>query len=333
MAEWQLTEPVAYVQFLHRFQIISELTPQRSVAAHIDVFHAMSQLRVNISDLQADTLLQGLDRDLSGTVDLLEFQRFLEEWHIEVPQRQTAALYEALCFSLGRNAAVGDVVLAIALISRSPLAGPGGSEWVEVAKEVGEEILSSGQTLVGFFRQWDTDRNGFLSAAEVERALVHGVPRVGKRLTAEQVTALVHHMDSQGVHNDRISLIEFLRAVGPRTLARELSGALLGEVLRPVLEYRSVLDAVFQRIDPVSSNSVSLEQFRAGLEEMNRQLSASGDAALTEYQLQAVGEIASGGAPSVQYRSFLHSLRVVDTVKRAQLSRAALQGLHAALGL
>jgi len=332
-AEWQLAHPVAYVQFLHRFQIVSELTWKRSAMMHIDVFHAMSQLRVMISDVQADALLCGLDRDLSGTVDLAEFQSFLDGWHIEVPRCQSAALYEALMVSLGRNPAVEDVVLAIALISRSPLDSPCGSEWVDAAKEVGEEIRKSGQSLVGFFRQWDTDRNGFLSHAEVERALIQGIPRVGKQFTAEQMKTLVHHMDSQGLSNDRISLVEFLRAVGPGGLARELSGALLGEVLRPVLEYRSVLEAVFQRQDPVSSNVVSLDQFRAGLEEMNRQLSAMGDLALTEYQLQAVGEIAAGGATSVHYREFLRSLRVVDTLKRAQLSQAAVQGLHAALSM
>jgi len=333
MAEWQLAEPVPYVQFLHRFQIVSELPQRRGGPAHIDVFHAMSQLRVMLSDMQADALLRGLDRDLSGTVDLAEFQQFLEDRRIEVPRCQTAALYEALSYSLGRNPAVGDVVLGIALISRSPLMSPCGSEWVDAAKEVGEEILGSGQTLVGFFQQWDADGNGFLSGAEVERALVQGLPRIGQRFGAEQMRALVHHMDSQGVHNDRVSLVEFLRAVGPRGLARELSGALLGEVLRPVLEYRSMLEAVFQRQDPVASNAVSSGQFRAGLEEMNRQISAFGDVALTEYQLQAVCEIASAGSASVQYRDFLQSLQVVDTVKRAQLSSAALQGLRAALSL
>jgi len=332
MEEWQLPEQVPYVQFLHRFQVVSELASRSHGGTHIDVFYAMSQLRVVISDVQGDELLRGLDRDLSGTVDLVEFQDFLQSWRIDVPRWQTAALYEALSFSLGHNPLVEDVVLAIALISRSPVASPCGSAWMETAKAVGEEILASGQSLVGFFRRWDADGNGFLSPAEVERALLQGLPSVGQQFSVEQMQALVHHMDSQGVQNDRVSLIEFLRAVGPRGLARELSAALLGEVLRPVLQYRSVLEAVFQRYDPISSNMVSLEQFRSGLDEMSRQLVADGDKALTGYQVQAVAEIASGGAACVQYREFLRSLRVVDTVKRARLTKVALEGLHAAFG-
>jgi len=332
LEEWQLAEPVPYVQFLHRFQIVSEMPTKSRGATHIDVFHAMSQLRVLISDVHADELLAGLDRDLSGTVDLREFQEFLRAWRVEVPQWQTAALYEALSFSLGRNPAVEDVVLGIALVSRSPATSPCGSGWMDTAKAVGEGIAKSGHSLVGFFRQWDTDGSGFLSPAEVERALLQGVPSIGQHFSAEQIRVLARHMDAQGVQNDRVSLVEFLRAVGPRSLARELAGALLGEVLKPVLQYRSVLEAIFGRYDPVGSNIVSIEQFCAGLDEMNRQLKADGGMTLTDYQAQAVAEIASGNGGAVQYREFLRSLRVVDTVKRARRSAAALEGLRAAFG-
>lgn len=331
MEEWRLADPVPYVEFLHRFQIVSELAPGRH-ATHIDVFHAMAQLRVQISDVQADELMRGLDRDMSGVVDLQEFQQFLMDWRIEIPRWQTAALYEALVCSLKHHPAVEDVLLGIALISRSPVASPCGTLWLEAAKTVGEEIEKSGQSLVAFFRQWDADMSGFLSPNEVEHALLRGLPQIGQQFTLDQMRALVCHMDAQGVQNDRVSLIEFLRALGSRSLERDLSSALLGEVLKPVFLYKPMLEAFCQRHDPISSNSVSAEQFRAGLREMNRQLEVDGSIVLSECQMQAVGEIASGGASTVQYRGFLHSLRVVDTVKRAQLSKAAREGLRAAFG-
>jgi len=325
--EWELEEPVLYVQFLHRFQIVGELKRP------VDMFTAMSQLRVSISDIRADELLSGLDQDLSGTVDLQEFEQFVNQW-VSLPHGQTAALYEALSrHSAGARPVVEDILLAIALISKNSVAQPCGDAWMETAKVVGEEIAKSGQSLVSFFRRWDTDRSGFLSPNEVELALLQGLPSVGQQFTSEQMQVLVHHMDSQGVANDRVSLIEFLRALGPRTLARDLSSALLGEVLKPVFHYRSVLEAIFQRLDPISSNYVSLDQFVMGLDEMNRQLVADGGMVLTVYQKQAVAEIASGGKQNVRYRDFLRSLKVVDTVKRERMYNMGLAGLKAALSL
>jgi len=326
--EWELEEPVLYVQFLHRFQIVGELKRP------IDMFSAMSQLRVSISDIRADELLAGLDQDLSGTVDLQEFQQFINKWGIDIPHGQTAALYEALSLhSAGKRPVVEDILLGIALISKNPVAQPCGDAWMETAKVVGEEIAKSGQSLVSFFRRWDTDRSGFLSPTEVELALLKGLPSVGQQFSADQMQVLVHHMDAQGVANDRVSLIEFLRALGPRTLARDLSSALLGEVLKPVFQYRPTLEAIFQRLDPISSNEISLNQFIMGLDEMNRQLVADGGMVLTAYQKQAVAEIASGGKQKVKYRDFLRSLKVVDTVKREQMFNMGLAGLRAALSL
>lgn len=329
--EWRLAHPVPYVTLLHRFQITSELASSEN-ATHVDVFSAMAQLRVTVSDIEADALVRGLDKDLSGVVDLQEFQGFLHDWNIQIPQWQTAALFEALLLGLeGRKPSVEDVLLSLALVSRSPASNPFGFAWSETARAVGVEIQRTGQSLVSFFRRWDENRNGFLSEVELESALVKGLPAIGSKFSKEQMQALVTHIDSQGVQNDRISLIEFLRALGPRKLAQELAGALLGEVLKPVYFYRSALETIFQRHDPFNSNCVHADEFLDALREINRQLVADGHPTLTESQAQSVCGIASGGTGKVQYRDFLRSLRVIDTVKRASIVKAGQQGLLAAL--
>mmetsp|Transcript_162875 Transcript_162875/g.522218 ORF Transcript_162875/g.522218 Transcript_162875/m.522218 type:complete len:1036 (+) Transcript_162875:101-3208(+) len=323
--QWELPAMVQYVEFLHRFQIVEQLSSSSS-ATHTDVFKAMGQLRIVISDIAAHDLLASADGDFNGSVSLEEFQGFLQAWKIQIPVWQAAAVYEGLVWSLKNQPNVEDILLAVALISRSGETGKNevdanGINWQDVAKGVGETIMraSGGGSLVGFFRSCDVDRDGFLSPDELLAKLGDMLPRMGKQYTEEQLRTLVQHMDSQGVQNDRVSLIEFLRALGPRSLARELAGALLREVLKPIYFYRMMLEAYFQRFDPGSNNMVTVAQFQQGLQEMNRQLVADGGTELSEYQLQAVVEIASGNQPQVHYRAFLRALRVVDTVKRAGL--------------
>lgn len=329
---WGLSDPVDYVEFLHRFQIVPEMR-SGSGATHVDAFQAMEQLQVSITDTHAEKLLREIDQDMSGTVDLAEFRHFLVHWGVDVPEWQTAAIFETLMVSLNRNPCVDDVLTAIALVShREKEAHNKYGAYADAAQTIGDEIKRSGMSHVDFFQRWDADRSGFLSASELEQALIEGLPDIGRQFTQQQIQALVGFMDTLGVENGRVSLIEFLRAVGPRRLARDLSAALLGEVLRPVFFYKHVLESIFQRFDPASTNTVSAAQFVRGLEEMNRQLAREGSQALSECQLRAVSEIASGGSGSVQYRSFLGSLRLVDTVKRSKLMKAAQTGLLAAMG-
>jgi hypothetical protein len=70
MEYWQLLELAPYVRFLHRFflkKIMLEFAPRRRASTHIDVFHAMSQLRITIGGVQVDGLHTcGLDH--VGTV-------------------------------------------------------------------------------------------------------------------------------------------------------------------------------------------------------------------------------------------------------------------------
>eukprot|EP00928_Gymnodinium_smaydae_P017867 TRINITY_DN16823_c0_g1_i2.p1 TRINITY_DN16823_c0_g1~~TRINITY_DN16823_c0_g1_i2.p1 ORF type:complete len:358 (-),score=83.44 TRINITY_DN16823_c0_g1_i2:12-1085(-) len=333
-SKWGLEDhqQVAYVHFLHRFQILSERGPGKR-STHVDMLSAMSQLRLSISDEPCQELVAALDTDFSGLVDLSEFAEFLTKYGVPMPQWQAAAVYEALFAYLGRQPNLEDVLTALALISSSAeghVANPGGTAWTDTARHLGEEIAKTGSRLA-FFRRFDQNGDGFMVADELQKALVEGVPRLGAAFDEPQLQALVRHMDCQGVENGRVSVIEFLRAVGPAKLATALHSAMLGEVLKPVYFHRAMLGAFLARLDSSQSNMVSTEQFVAGLQEMNRQQRESGQQMLTSYQVNAVGEIASGGAGQVQYRDFLQSLRAVDTVRRRAMGDAGRFAAAAAL--
>jgi hypothetical protein len=319
---WQLPDLVPYVQFLYRFQVVSSVGNTDS--ARVDVFAAMAQLRAIISDVQADELLFNLDRDLTGRVGLEDFQKFLQNWRVHIPRWQMAALFEAFVVALHREPTVEETVLGMALISRSPATSPCGQAWQALAKTLGEQISATGRSLVSFFKHFDKNRDGFMSPQELKQALLEGVPSLGSRFSDSQFETLMVHIDSQGLANGRISLVEFLRAVGPQQLEADLAHALLGEVLRPLYFRRPALEPIFQRLDPASKGAVSLVQFLDGLRELQRQLEAAGndeENCFTDCQAWAIAEIASGNALCegseghkvlVKYRNFLESLKIVD---------------------
>lgn len=329
--EWNLGQSVDYVQFLHRFQIVTELYG-RAGSTHVDVFSAMSRLQVQISDVQADILVQGLDQDLSGRVDLDEFNRFLQMNHLQIPPWQTAALFEAMTVACARGPTVEDVLLALALVSTRNESSPASAAWSSAAKTIGEHIASSGQSFVAFFRKWDINKDGYLELPELVQALKTDVPAVGARFNDEQFEVLVKYMDSLGVQNDRVSLVEFLRAVGPANVAKILQSYLLEELLKPVYFHKPMLTSFLNRCDSSSSSMVPVDKFRLGILEMSRLLISNGEPPLTDCRVNAICEIASGGKEVVKYTDFLQSMKAADMHKRTALANLGLLGLTAALG-
>eukprot|EP00928_Gymnodinium_smaydae_P044339 TRINITY_DN2957_c0_g4_i1.p1 TRINITY_DN2957_c0_g4~~TRINITY_DN2957_c0_g4_i1.p1 ORF type:complete len:1048 (+),score=144.06 TRINITY_DN2957_c0_g4_i1:345-3146(+) len=374
--EWGVGDRVAYMEFLHRFQIMSEIW-KRTDSTHVDVVAALSQLHVDLSDEQVTVLLSQLDSDVSGTVDFEEFKSFLEHRGTGIRSWQAATIFEILVTNLGRNPSVDDVLLCIALFSpvakdRLSMVCPGGIPCATIARAVGETITASGKSLVAFFKSWDKSLSGYLEPREFERALREGLPTIGARLSAADVSTLLQYIDSQGVQNQRLSIVEFLRACGPPRLARNLRTGLLGEVLKPVYFHRQLLGVLLGQQDQTSSNVVTTGQFRTALHELNRQLereAAADDAAsdgesesdgsgsgassagageespggarrLTDCQVEAIIAMAGGArsadgaeAKEIRYRDFLQSLRSVDTVRRAAMANAGKLTLSLSFGL
>merc|ERR1712232_611993 len=119
MKGWDIPEPVEYVKFLHRFQIVSELSSSRA-ATHLNVFRAMERLQISIIDVHATQLLRQIDRDMNGSVDAVEFHQFLLDCNIDIPKWQATTIYETLLLSLNRGPNVEDVLTALALVGNSP---------------------------------------------------------------------------------------------------------------------------------------------------------------------------------------------------------------------
>eukprot|EP00933_Yihiella_yeosuensis_P036045 TRINITY_DN2973_c0_g4_i1.p1 TRINITY_DN2973_c0_g4~~TRINITY_DN2973_c0_g4_i1.p1 ORF type:complete len:971 (-),score=182.24 TRINITY_DN2973_c0_g4_i1:321-3206(-) len=321
--KWKLGQQVEYVVFLHRFQITAE-NPSNQTSTHVDIMKKMSSLHLQLSDVHIDLFVQGLDKDLNGKVSLSEFSEFLSRQMVEIPLWQTAALYEALFICLDGSVEVEDVCEAIALITvdtsakRSPeTLSNDAAAAAQTAAAIGAELRKKAP-LLQTFRRWDTDGNGYITGDELHQALIEELPDIGTRLSQEQFRLLMQHIDGQGVANGRISLIEFLRAVGRQKVKKELQYSLLGEVLKPVYLRRQMLMSYLSSYDP-SSNVVAVHQFMSALTEMNRQLSTSGDM-LSESQMHAVCEIAACGTKNVEYRSFLNSLCTSDTLQQSAKS-------------
>merc|ERR1719437_410867 len=108
-----------------------------------------------------------------------------------------------------------------------------------------------------------------------------------------------------GVSNRRISMFEFLRAVAPRNWSMELHQTMLKEVLKRVWICRPALKTLLAHFDPKASLKVSVEQFRTCLGEINAQLEQKGRPLLSDAQVAAICEIASGGTRYVHYEKFI----------------------------
>lgn len=325
---------VPYVHFLHRFQILSDLGSGRYNATHVDALSAMCQLRMHISDVACHDLLAGLDRDINGAVDLAEFIDFLAAHGSPLARWQAAAVYEALTSCLGHTPAVGEVLEALALICSAPeghVSSGIGAAWIDTARFIGEEIVKTGMSRLDFYRRADTNSDGFIDTSELQQAIIDGLPSCGVRFDAQQLQALVHHIDCQGVENGKVSIVEFLRAVGSPRMGTALHSALLGEVLKPLYFSKAMLTAYLAHFDVVQSSFVQVDHFMAALVEMNRLSQETGLQQLTDYQVLAVCEIASGGQQQVQYREFFQSLKAVDTEKRKLQVEAARATMRYAL--
>lgn len=255
--------------------------------------------------------------------------------HIDIPSWQVAALFETLVKALDGCVTVDDALLAIALVTcdhDGEIGMDAHSTWHEVAIAIGEEISTTGKSLVQFFRDADVNGDGYLAVDELQEALVTGLPNLHMETwTSEQFAVLLHYIDAQGVPNGRVSLIEFLRALGPRSMAKALVGTLLSEVLKPVYLYRSTLLAFLERYDPISG-IVSQNQFQLAIENVvNEQLRCENEEPLTDVQVKSICEIASSGGNDVAFRDFLLSLKVADLCKTSLMTTAALALSRAAL--
>merc|ERR1712129_416935 len=82
------------------------------------------------------------------------------------------------------------------------------------------------------------------------------------------------------------------------------------------LDRKTFVADILSQLDAGHSNKVSMKQFHDAIEELNRHFQKQGRPPLSETQVNAICEIASGGSQEVAYTSFLNSLHIADTGMR-----------------
>mmetsp|Transcript_12214 Transcript_12214/g.27651 ORF Transcript_12214/g.27651 Transcript_12214/m.27651 type:complete len:1183 (+) Transcript_12214:53-3601(+) len=324
---WGLKDPVRYVEFLHRFQIISEVS--KSVG-NVDPFSAFTRVRLKMSNMSAKDLLEQFGAT-DKTVTKGEFARFLSNSGAELSEAQSTTLYNGMTEYLGRAPTVEDALLGIALVSVHETNTTSTGEASELSKWLGSQFVAERRPLAGFFILHDTDKDGFLSAQEFMQAVMSWQAGKPQQLSMQQLQMLATHIDAQGQKDGRIGLMEFLRALGPRAYSMQLASLLLTEVLKPVYFYKpTILDHFSGNTNSWFRTSVSYDSFYEALEEMNARMASLGEVPMRHEQMQQVCDIASRGGNRVYYKEFLDSLKAVDTYQRQQLALAGANLMGAA---
>ena len=87
---------------------------------------------------------------------------------------------------------VDDTIMCLALVSLEPVKV---NAMTPAAQHIGLKLREQGQTFAGVFRQWDVDKDGFLSAAELSKGLGAVAPGV---ITKDEVQDFVKYVDEMG---------------------------------------------------------------------------------------------------------------------------------------
>lgn len=307
---WRLSEPCPYAKFLHRFQV--QGVDSAGGRAGVDLFRVISNIHDRAQGLSAKEIHWILDPNGDHAVSVEEFQAFLPKFGTSVPPMQAAALYQAMCDEMQRGQpplTLDNTILFLSVACQDPLPA---NEWRATAEEIGREIRSHRVSFAQVFRNFDTDRDGFLSHKELEKGLCQSSVTTQK-LTPEQVSALIHYIESMGIPDDQISMFEFVRALAPAGLAMNVQQAMVKGVLRRIFLARPTLLSQLYRYDPRGTRQMTTEQFKACLDAVSIQLQAQGRQPLSQPEVHAVCEIASNAGPTVAYEQFLHGLVVADT--------------------
>lgn len=307
---WIIREPVPYAQFLHRFQ----LKDTQDASVKVDFLTQVSMARRSMTDLSAKEFCKMLDPNGDKWVSDQELQVCLGKVGIEVPRYQAAALYEMMTAMVGlkgnQKLTVDDTIMCLALVSLEPVKV---NAMTPAAQHIGLKLREQGQTFAGVFRQWDVDKDGFLSAAELSKGLGAVAPGV---ITKDEVQDFVKYVDEMGNEDGRVSIFEFVRAVAPREFGISVQRWMSRDLLKRVWLGRATLQTMLAQMDKNATQSVSVKDFRAGVSTLSQQLASQGYHPLSEAQIEAVCEIAANGQSKVPYDRFLKGLHVVDMDSR-----------------
>jgi len=253
-----------------------------------------------------------LDPDGDRVVSHQEFQAFLGYLHLDVPPWQAATVYESFTSLVGQDPLnLDNVILCLAIVSRDL---PMPNEWTSVAESIGKEISRMGRSYAGYFRMWDTQRQGFLTMADLEAGLNSMFQGSDICRHVPSFMQYLHRVGGTDVDDEdvmttqKVTMFEFVRACAPRDMAIRLQRSMTREHLKRVWFFRPRLQDMLVKADPRHTNRVSVDAFAECLREVNGQLQPP----LTDIQVGAICEIASQGRRWVDYHQFISGLHVVD---------------------
>merc|ERR1712039_1141238 len=228
---------------------------------------------------------------------------------IDVGVLQASVLYETMATFMGQDPLTLDSCIScLSMMTRDP---PPVNQWSDIAERIGEQIRRANRSYAYVFRFWDTDRDGYLSLQDLQEGLPQ-LPEVANGISPNDVRSFMAYIDSMGIENDRISMFEFVRAVAPRELSMQLHQTMVKDLLKRVWICSPALKSLLSRFDPHATNKVTVAEFRSCMDEINGQLQKRGRPALTDVQVGAICEIASGGCRKVEYDCFIRGLHIVD---------------------
>eukprot|EP00812_Abedinium_dasypus_P012023 NODE_5556_length_572_cov_405.090909.p1 GENE.NODE_5556_length_572_cov_405.090909~~NODE_5556_length_572_cov_405.090909.p1 ORF type:complete len:176 (+),score=33.97 NODE_5556_length_572_cov_405.090909:3-530(+) len=169
--------------------------------------------------------------------------------------------------------------------------------------------MGGGSTYARVFRSWDRSHDGFLSYAELERGL-RQFPAL-QMMTADNMKSFMDYIECGGTVSGRVGMLEFVRAVIPRSVSTRIQQFMVRERLKPIWIARPKLHKLLVRCDPSGTNWVSLDEFKGCLNSVNEYLTEFGLLPLTALQIEAVCERVSKRG-QVEYDRFLKGLHVID---------------------
>jgi Ca2+-binding EF-hand superfamily protein len=127
------------------------------------------------------------------------------------------------------------------------------------------------------------------------------------------VDAFLIHMRECCHDINKVNILEFIRAIVPKSFIAGLKKVMLRDILRRVWMCKAALQIILSHHDPMAKGEIGTEEFRICITELNQTLKAQNANSMSENHILAVCDVASQGQSIVNYKDFLAGLIIVDT--------------------
>ena len=272
---------------------------------------AMRRLTEKISSKAvAQEAFRKIDRDGSGELDTLdtkdtkEFKQFLNQLHLQLNDRQVAAIMDHLDKD-------GDGTISIAEFMDVV--------WQRKLKTLSSKFQAASYSLGGIdldklFRHYDRDNSGELDFQEFRQAVRKDVKMKSSDVTDGELREVFDHVDSD--KGGTIGLEEFKSLMGIATCEEDhrrhdsMSGHVFLKILERSEEKRMNVLSLFHQFDPDDSGGLEKGEFVEAMRSLGLDLSE-------EEVQQVLDELDSDGDGVITTKEFADRMRRAKRDKRA----------------